>query len=129
MAFLWATKQYTIPAIYPTIGSVEKKFAETDISLVKLHSDVHYASQTFSSELRPATEITSLKDPTDLLLGDILTMENAFSGCCEGYSSMPYGKQSQMTKKESTLGWSSPVSTWVTEERAIGRKLWVSCVD
>jgi len=50
-------------AIYPTVGSVEKKFAETDISLVKLHSDVHYASQTFSSELRPATEISHLSRP------------------------------------------------------------------
>ncbi|MCJ1365136.1 hypothetical protein MMC16_004256 [Acarospora aff. strigata] len=32
------------------IGTVEKTFAETDISLAELHSGIHYASRTSSSE-------------------------------------------------------------------------------
>lgn len=68
----------------PAIADVEKIFEDTDISLARLHDGVYYSSQTFSSELSPAVDIKCLRKPTDLKIGDVLTMNNAFSGYCEG---------------------------------------------
>lgn len=85
-------------ANYPMIGTVEKIIGETDISLVKLYKGYNYTPQTFASELKEAINITSLRRPTGLRTGDILSMENAFSGYCEGtfvdtiWKSIPEGE-------------------------------------
>lgn len=64
---------------FSVIGDVEKTFGNTDIFLTRLHNDVYYSSQTFSSDLSPAVDIKYLEKLTDLKIGDILTMKNAFS--------------------------------------------------
>lgn len=71
---------------HPPIGTIEKRFPGTDISLAKLHTGFSYAAHTFVTDLQPATEITALGVPAELgiKLGDVLRMENAFTGYCEG---------------------------------------------
>lgn len=75
---------YHPSADYMSVGVVQKVFCATDISLVKLHSNIKYSSQTFGSDLHPPQQIKSLKKPNGLRVGDILSMENPFSGYCEG---------------------------------------------
>lgn len=68
----------------PIIGTVEKLFEDTDIALAKLRMGIHYVAQTFGSDLKPSIEMKSLRKSAGLLIGDTLTMENSFSGLCEG---------------------------------------------
>ena len=68
----------------PVVGTVEKIFGDTDISLAKLQKEICYSAQTFGSDLKPSIELKSLRGSAGLLIGDYLTMENSFSGLCEG---------------------------------------------
>lgn len=66
------------------IGTVEDIFEDTDISLAKLRMGIRYAAQTFGSDLKPSIDMKSMRKSAGLLIGDNLTMENSFSGLCEG---------------------------------------------
>lgn len=66
------------------VGTVESIFEDTDISLAKLRLGIRYAAQTFGSDLKPSIEMKSMRKSAGLLIGDNLTLENSFSGLCEG---------------------------------------------
>jgi hypothetical protein len=66
------------------IGEVHSVLGDSDISLVGSRPGIFYASETFGHEMKSATKLTALRGPAGLQMGDILTMENSFSGYCEG---------------------------------------------
>ncbi|KAK3168195.1 hypothetical protein OEA41_004641 [Lepraria neglecta] len=70
------------------LGFVAKNFGETDISLCELNPGVSYSRETFSvadptaPEVKPFREI--IANPAKLLVGDLIIMDTAFNGRCEG---------------------------------------------
>jgi hypothetical protein len=66
------------------IGEVHSVLGDSDISLVRLRPGVLYAFETFGNEMKCATKLSALRRPAGLHMRDILTMENSFSGYCEG---------------------------------------------
>lgn len=66
------------------VGTIEKIIEDTDISLAKLRMGIRYSAQTFGSDLKASIEMKSMRKSAGLLTGENLTMENSFSGLCEG---------------------------------------------
>lgn len=66
------------------IGTAVQDLDETDITLVKLKSDITFENITFETELQDATQITSIKDFKYLRIADNIWMNNPYTGICDG---------------------------------------------
>jgi hypothetical protein len=69
------------------IGKIVDQLPGTDISIVKLNSGLRYVNETFGTTNDPngiRTNSISLGRPPHLRIYDLVTMNNPFSGSCEG---------------------------------------------
>lgn len=63
------------------VGHVVRRLADTDIALVKLRDGINFENHTFQSADEPdGVLLKGIRDPFELRLFDILSMENSFSG-------------------------------------------------
>lgn len=69
------------------LGTVVDKLGDTDVSIVQLNSGLRYVNETFSTKNgEDGVLINGINPgyPPDLRIGDSLSMNNPYSGFCEG---------------------------------------------
>ena len=69
------------------IGKIVDQLPGTDISIAKLNSGLRYTNETFGTRENPSgvqASGISPNYPPHTLVGDAITMDNPFSGFCEG---------------------------------------------
>lgn len=69
------------------IGNIVDSIPDTDIAIVKLNKGLRYTNHTFGTAENPGgNEMVGLSPnyPPHTLIGDIISMDNPYSGFCEG---------------------------------------------
>ena len=69
------------------LGTVVEQLGDTDVSIVQLKTGLRYVNETFSTENgEDGVLINGINPgfPPDLRIGDSITMNNPYSGFCEG---------------------------------------------
>jgi len=75
------------PDLSYQIGTIEKKFGDTDIALARLRPGIGYHRETFTDNgvgQPRAQPFRFLKDPSSLRWGDTVFMNTPVNGLCEG---------------------------------------------
>lgn len=69
------------------IGNIVESIPDADIAIVKLNKGLRYTNHTFGTAKNPGGKAMvgiSPNYPPHTLIGDIISMDNPYSGFCEG---------------------------------------------